>query len=338
MTAHSRLSSKFLAVAALALAASGCIITPTPTGSNGDITFTWSLNGRMCGQAPEVTQVVIQIPGQTLQNQGVYGCNNGGTDGIKLLNFRPGTYSYTITAQNGNGVGVFQATGRVIVNGNVAEHADLRPTTNATGSAYIAWTLPQGSRVTCQYLASVDVTIDNGAPTPVACATGLYNPSVATLQGFGVALSPGTHTVQIDARDQNGLYYYRKIASITVNAAETSQQVFSLDWLVGTVPLRWAFSNGASLLTCQQAGVSEVTVTFRDQSGDLTQRVPCSFEGIDGYVPYVYGGSFQVFVGAVGAANLQYASSPTAPPIVTAQAGVFPPLTSSVQPLIVLSL
>lgn len=335
MRTHSRFLSLF-AVAAL-ISTSGCIFTTGPTGSNGDITFTWTFNGRTCMQSQEVTQIAIQIPGQTLQNNGLYSCVNGGTAGIKLLNFRPGTYTYTITAQNGNGTGVFQATGRVTVNGDVAEIVDLKPTTNATGSAYVAWTLPAGSNVTCQYLASIDVTIDGAAqPQTNNCATGLYNPSVTTLQGVGFALSPGTHTILIDARDSNGLYYYRKQGTIQVNVAETTQQVFSLDWLVGTVPLRWSFSNGATLLSCAQAGVTQVQVTFRDANGDLTQLVPCSLNGIDGYTPYLYSGSFQVFVSAVGAGNFTYQSSTNTPPVVSATAGVFPPLTSSVQPLMVL--
>lgn len=337
MSAHSRFLTNFIAIAAV-MSASGCICVTGPTGSNGDISFTWTFNGRTCMQTQDITQVVVRIPGQTLQNQGVYSCVNGGTAGIKLLDFRAGTYNFTIDAQNSQGTVVFSNSGKVTVNGDVAVEVDLKSTSNATGTAYIAWTLPAGSNVTCQYLASVDMSIDGTTPIANACSAGLYNASVPTLQGVFANLSPGQHTILLDARDAAGLYYYRKQATIQVNAAETTQQVFGLDWLVGTAALRWTFSNGITQLNCAQAGVTVVGVTFRDAQGDLTQDVPCSLNGIDGYTPYVYGGTFQVFLAAYGTAGAVYRSSTTVPSQVTAQAGVFPPLTPSTQPQILMSL
>ncbi|MFO0594156.1 MAG: hypothetical protein U0228_02595 [Myxococcaceae bacterium] len=332
MSAHTRFLSSILAVTAL-MSASGCICVTGPSGTNGDISFTWTLNGRSCAMAQDVTQVVVQMPGQTLQNNGVYGCTNGGSNGIKLLNFRPGTYSYTIAAQNAQGSAVFSASGTVVVNGDVAVSVDLKPTGNATGTAYVAWTLPQGTTVTCQYLAAVDITIDNATqPTSSQCTTGLYSGG-STLQGVAFNLAPGTHTIQLDARDSAGIYYYRKISSFTVEAAQTSQQIFSLDWLVGTVPIRFNFSNGITQLTCAQAGVSMVHLTFRDaQNTDYTQDVPCQLGNIDGYTPYMYAGSYTVFASAVGTAGAQYSNFQTnspAQPVVSVQAGVFPPLTQS---------
>ena len=336
MTAHSRFLSNVIALAAV-MSASGCICVTTPTGINGDITFKWSFNGRTCMQSQELSQIVVRIPGQTLQNGGVYPCTTANVDGIKLLNFRPGTYNYTIEAMNTAGTVVFSVASKVAVNGDVTEVVDLKPTAGATGSAYIAWELPAGTSVTCQYLASIDITIDGASqPVPNTCSSGLYNPSAQTFQGFGVALAPGTHSILIDARDANGLYYYRKQGTFTVNVAETTQQLFTLEWLMGTVPLRWTFSNGTSTLTCQQAGVSEVRVIFRDVSGaDLpAQLVPCMLSGFDGYTPYLYSGTFQVFLDAYGAGGVLYRSSTVAPPQVTAQAGVFPPLSNSVVPFL----
>lgn len=330
-----RAPSRFLSNAVLAAAvmlASGCVFVSP--GSNGDISFTWTFNGRTCMQSQDITTIVVQIPGQTLQNDGRYGCVNGGSAGIKLLNFRPGTYSYTITAQDSRGVGIFQGSGSVRVNGDVVEMVDLKPTGQAAGTAYVAWTLPAGTNVTCQYLASIDITVDGASqPTTAVCSAGLYNPGVAQLQGVALTLTPGNHTIQIDARDQGNIYYYRKVSSFTVNAAETTQQIFSLDWLVGTVPIRFGFSNGFTQLSCIQAGVTEVQVTFRDaQNTDYTQNVPCSLNGIDGYTPYIYAGTYTVFVAAIGTGSAQYnnfrATSP-AQPVVTSQAGVFPPLQAN---------
>jgi hypothetical protein len=343
MSAQSRFLSS-LVVAVAVMSASGCICISGPTGSNGDISFTWTFNGRTCMQSQDIQTIFIQIPGQTLQNDGRYGCVNGGTAGIKLLNFRPGTYNYTITAQDSRGVGIFQATGRVVVNGDVVENVDLKPTGNAAGTAYIAWTLPQGTNVTCQYLMSIDITIDGASqPTATQCSVGLYNPNATTLQGVATVLAPGNHTIQLDARDQVGIYYYRKVSTFTVNAAETTQQVFSLDWLVGTVAMRFAFSNGVTTLNCAQAlGTNQnVTVTFRDsQNVDREQTVPCSLGGIDGYTPYIYEGTYTVFASAQSSAGTVFNSfmpgSPAAPSV-TAQAGVFPPLMANSSPLIILS-
>ncbi|MFT3706810.1 MAG: hypothetical protein QM817_04005 [Archangium sp.] len=350
MSAQSRFLSSFV-VAVAVMSASGCICISGPTGSNGDISFTWTFNGRTCMQSQDIQTVFIQIPGQTLQNDGRYGCVNGGSAGIKLLNFRPGTYNYTITAQDSRGIGVFQATGRVVVNGDVVEMVDLKPTGNAAGTPYIAWTLPAGTNVTCQYLTAIDIFIDNETTTPTTtaqCSVGLYNGNTTTLQGVATPLAPGNHTVRLEGRDQAGIVYYRKSSTMTVNAAETTQQVFTLDWLVGTVALRFAFSNGVTTLNCAQAlGTNQnVTVTFRDAQGfDREQTVPCTLTQpgqppIDGYTPYIYAGTYQVFVAAQSSAGTVYNNfmpgSPAAPSV-TAQAGVFPMLQPNSAPLIILS-
>ena len=329
MTAHSRFLTS--TIAALALLTSGCVFTTTPRGNPGDITFTWTFANRQCFEVPDVVQVTVDIPGQSLQNSGVYGCLNANSAGIKLLNFRAGSYSYTISGQNAQGVTIYAQTGRVTVNGDVVENVNLTPTANATGSAYLAWTLPAGTSVTCQYLAAVDISFDSGAPTAVACNTGLYNPgNTTTLQGAAFSLSPGRHTVNLDARDATGFVYYRSTSFVDVVAGQTAQQVYSLDWLVGTTALRWTFSNGITQLTCAQAGVTRMGVTLRDANGDLTVDVDCNLGGIDGYTPYAYTGQYQVFLAAYGTGNVLYASSVMTPRVVQVQAGVFPPLTTQV--------
>jgi hypothetical protein len=330
MNAQKRFLSNIVALAAV-MSASGCICVTGPARDPGDISFVWTFNGRTCLQSQDITTIFIQMPGQTLENGGRYNCVNGGTAGIKLLNFRGGSYNYTITAQNSQGTGVFSLSGTVIVDGDVTQQVDLKPTGQAGGTAYVAWSLPQGTSVTCQYLASIDISIDGATqPTTAACTSGLYNPNSTTLQGVAFTLQPGPHTIQIDARDAAGIYYYRKTSSLIVNAAETTQQVFSLDWLVGTVPIRFTFSNGITQLSCAQAGVTSVQVTLRDTSNvDYTQDVPCMLGNFDGYTPYIYAGTYTVFAAAVGTAGAQYNNfRPGSPaqPTVTSQAGVFPPL------------
>lgn len=317
MTAHSRLLTNLL-TATLLVASSGCIVNTTPRGAPGDITFTWKFAGRQCFEVPEVTQIAVQIPGQTLQNNGVYGCLNAGTAGIKLLNFAAGTYTYTVSGQNASGAVVYQATGRVTVNGNVAEAVDLQPTTSATGSVYVTWTLPAGTPVTCQYIAGVDIAIDNGAPQAVACSAGGTTPGVL-LQN----LSVGRHTIDISARDSANLYYYRALNSFDVFAGGASTQQFSLSWIVGSAPVKWTFSNGVTQLNCAQAGVTEVGITLRNAQGDTSFTAPCLSNGVQGYqVPYVYYGDYEVLLAASGTGGVPYYSTGTH--LVTVVAGEFP--------------
>lgn len=337
--------NRFLAHVTTAVAmlmASGCLFVSGPTRSPGNISFLWTFNGRTCMQSQDITAIQIQIPGQTLENGGRYNCVNGGTAGIKLLNFQGGSYTYTIAAQNSLGQAVFSATGTVIVDGDVTQNVDLKPTGTAAGTAYVAWTLPVGTSVTCQYLSAVDITVDGATtPTTVTCTQGLYSSSTTTLQGVAFQLAPGTHTIQIDARDSGGTYYYRKLGSMTVNAAETTQQVFSLDWLVGTAALRFTFSNGITTLNCAQAGVQMVQLTFRDSSNvDSQQTVPCMLGNLDGYVPYLYSGNYTVFGSAIGTGGVNYTNFQTnspQPPTVSVTAGQFPMLQSN-SPTVFMSL
>jgi hypothetical protein len=320
MTVHSRFLTSLIAAAFLA-SGSGCIFTTTPSGTPGDITFTWTFGGHQCFEVPDVAQIAVQIPGQTLQNNGVYGCLNSNTAGIKLLNFRAGTYTYTISGQNSAGTVIYQATGTVVVNGNVAVPVDLQPTTSATGSAYVTWTLPAGTPVTCQYLAAVDIALDNGAPQSFNCAAGATSPGVL-LQG----LSVGRHNIDISARDSNGLFYYRTLNTFDVFAGGAGAQQFSLAWIVGSAPVKWSFSNGVTQLTCAQAGVTgDVGITLRDANGDTTFTSPCVNGGVQGYqIPYVYYGTYQIFLAATGTGGVIYRSSTTVPPNITVVAGDFP--------------
>ena len=321
MTAHSRFLSSIIAAVAL-MSSTGCVFsnTPTPTGRSGDITFTWQFAGRQCFEVPEVVQVAVSIPGQTLQNNGVYGCLNANAGGIKLLNFRAGTYSYTISGQNAQGTVIYEVSGRLTVNGDVVNAVNLLPTGSATGSVYVTWTLPTATPVTCQYIAAVDIAIDNGTPTSVNCAAGGTTPGVL-LQN----LSVGRHTIDISARDNAGLYYYRARNSFDVYAGGATTQQFSLAWIVGSAPVKWTFSNGVTQLTCAQAGVFDVGITLRDANGDTTFTSPCLNGGVQGYqVPYVYYGTYQIFLAATGTGGVIYRSSSAVPPTYNVEPGVFP--------------
>jgi hypothetical protein len=121
--------------------------------------------------------------------------------------------------------------------------------------------------------------------------------------------------------------YYRAGGTFVVNAAEVTQQVFSLAWLVGTANLRWLFSNQS----CAQAGVGTVRVDFQTSTASFFQEVPCTNYGVDGYSPYLYSGTYQVFIQAYGRTGLLYRSSPFS---IAIAEGVFPaaPLTVGLSP------
>ncbi len=323
MTVHSRFLTSILAAALVST--TGCIFTTTPSGNPGDITFTWRFGNRQCFEVPEVTQIAVQIPGQTLENQGVFGCLNANSAGIKLLGFKAGTYSYTISGQNARGTVIYSASGRVTVNGSVSESVDLQPTSNATGSVYVTWSLPAQTTVTCQYIAGVDISIDSAAIQTFTCAAGGTTPGVL-VQGLTV----GRHNIDISARDSTGLVYYRAINSFDVFAGGASTQQFSLAWIVGSAPVKWSFSNGVTQLNCAQAGVTTVGITLRNSQGDTTFNAPCLGNGVQGYqVPYVYYGDYQLLLAATGTGGVPYYSSSTSPRVVTVVAGVFPNIDSS---------
>jgi hypothetical protein len=325
MTAHSRVLISTLCITALL--GSGCIINNTPRGSPGDITFTWTFNGgRGCATVPDVTQVRITIPGQSLQNNGVYGCVNAGTAGIKLLAFRAGTYSYTVSGQNAQGQTLYTENGSVVVNGDVATSVDLRPTSDAKGQAYITWRFPQGATVDCATIAAVDVSINGALIQSAACATGLSGNGV-----FISGITAGNNVLTLAARDSNGFFYYRSDRTLVVTAGNDVVETTTLDYAVGSLPIKWTFNNGVTMVNCAQAGVTVVNVNLRDSTGTLLYGqtgtdVPCTnANGAQGTVfPYLYSGNYELFLQAYGTGGALYRTNFTTAPIVSVTAGTFP--------------
>lgn len=325
MTAHSRFLTTL--IAAVALVGSGCVINTTPTGNPGDITFTWTFNnGKPCSSVPDVVQITIEIPGQSLQNGGRYGCINAGTAGIKLLNFRGGTYRYTVSGQNSAGQTMYTNNGTVIVNGDVAEAVDLNPTVDAKGQAYVKWVFPAGSTVDCQTITAVDVSINGALIQSAACATGFSANGV-----FISGITPGNNTLTLAARDANGFFYYRSDRNLVVTAGNDVFETTTLDWAVGSLPVKWSFNNGVTIVSCAQAGVTMVNVNLRDSAGTLVYGnagtdVPCTnASGQQGTVfPFLYGGNYELFLQAYGTGNVLYHTNLSVPPRVTVTPGTFP--------------
>ncbi len=327
MTAHSRFLTSIIAVTAL-VASTGCIINTPPSGTPGDITFTWTFNnGRACSSVPDVTQITIQIPGQSLQNSGRYGCINAGTAGIKLLNFRAGTYNYTVSGQNAQNETVYLANGSVTVSGDVAATVDLKPTSDAKGQAYVKWTFPVGTTVDCQTIAAVDVSINGALIRSATCAEGFSGNGV-----YITGLTPAPNNVlTLAARDANGFFYYRSDRTLVVTAGNDVFETTTLDWAVGSLPVKWTFNNGTTIVNCAQAGVSTMNVNLRDSAGNLVYGtngvdVPCTNASAQqGTVfPFLYAGTYELFLQAYGTGSVLYHTNLNIPPQVSVTPGAFP--------------
>lgn len=94
----------------------------------GDVTFLWSFYGLSCSQDPNIDEVHIIIPGESLDNDGYYPCRVNGTDGIVLHNFAPGTYSFSIEAVDYDGYISYSSGGNFNVDGSITVRVDLTPT------------------------------------------------------------------------------------------------------------------------------------------------------------------------------------------------------------------
>src|SRR6185295_15906980 len=119
-TMNTKLAIPFLAILAFA---QGCIINGH--GKNpGDVTFSWTFYGQSCSAAG-VASVHITIPGETLENGGVYQCVSNSYQGIVLHDFAGGSYTYSIDGIDANGYTIYQGAGDFTIDGNVLESVDL---------------------------------------------------------------------------------------------------------------------------------------------------------------------------------------------------------------------
>lgn len=334
MSLPSRFWTLSLALTAV-MASSGCVCVTTPTGGSGDITFTWSFNGAGCTAVPDVASIAITIPGETLTNGGVYGCVNGNPPvaGIVLEKFRPGTYNFTISARNTAGQTLYEASGKVTVNGSVAVDVTLLPLAGVKGSTRFFWTFPStGPVIDCNTISAVDVYINDALIQSFDCWTGFAG-DVNHAAGNGAlitGITPGQNSLTLTARDANDAYYYRSDRTFTAVAGGETAENTTLEWAVGLLPIKWTFSDGVSQLTCEQAGVTSVYVNFKDSSGSLVYggagaQVPCrNNDGVQGQVFYLYTGNYSVYVQATDPGGNLYSTNQTTPPSGSVQAGSFP--------------
>lgn len=318
---------------AVMLPLSGCVIV---SRSPGTVTFLWSFEGQTCSQVPGVANVKVDIAGQVLENDGLYPCQQRGSDGVLLggsgTPFRGGIYSYTVRGLDNGGRELFKATGSFTVDGNVTVNVNLRAPAGGPSFAYLLWTFPpKGANQTpnCNDVGirKVRVYID-ASQTGVEynCADGQVQPGVRSPD-----LTVGTHNVDVSAVDVNGYEYYFLRSTLPIQSSPVSSQ-YDLNWSVGGTAVRWTVQTlgGATMTTCAAAGITDVYVNFQDSMGNLVYTDPgdrqtCTLLGQ--VYDFLRPGTYKVFLSARGAAGSVYESSRTNAPTVTVQAGVFKNVT-----------
>jgi len=321
----------FLSLASL----SACVSTNGP--SIGNIQFTWTFTGLTCSQVPQVASVAITIPGEVLQNNGVYPCLTSNYNGIVLHDFLPGDYSFTIQGLDARGNPLYANSGTFHIDGDIQVIVDLQPTAAAPSYAHLSWTFPPLSGIpnpSCAQarIGVVDVTIDQGAPTRYACADGQTQPGVVS-----VPMSIGTHTITLAASSADvnyGYPYYKLISTVTTTSTTpVYPPAYQLPWVVGGVAVQWDINGG----NC--GPISTIYVNFMDPSGNLLYGPSGDPQncggGLFSAIRYDYlpsGNYFLTLQGSYG--GTVYTNTPYPP--VTINAGFFAdpqnPLHSSLHP------
>jgi hypothetical protein len=288
----------------------------------GDVTFHWTFASQLCNEVPEVKSVYIHIPGETLQNDGVYPCTAGGFAGIVLFGFEGGSYTYTVEALDYSNEAVFTAGGSFQVDGNVRVNVDLTPLGSPASYAYLSWDFPANSDSNfpnCEMagVAYVDVSIDGARSVRYACNQGFGMGQVQTPY-----LSAGTHSIELTAKSEDDYPYYSYRGSLQTYAGSPISAEYSLKWAVGGVALRWSFSGGQS---CTGAGVQTMTLNFEDSAGNLVYGPTGDVQACDS-APIVYNyllpGSYRVYIQGTGPGGT-FLSDTRYPVTVTVRAGQF---------------
>jgi len=280
-----------LGIAVVALALTGCIVHETKDSVGGplepgDITFLWNFDGQTCSQVrQEVYEMRVTLNGprgpEQLDQDGIYNCNPAGTDGIRLVGFDGGTYTFNIEALDSGNFTVYTTTGTLTVNGDttvpVTLHRTVRPS-----KLVVDWSF--GGGLTCQSadlaqpdgVARVRITLNKGTPEEIACSAGTAS----------IDLDPGTYIVQIDSLTDvpNALtgkldtrIWYSASQSVNVVEGNSNSYSFLLAPVAGGATFVPSLLDAAGgPLTCATAGVRTLRIQLADYQGNTTPQYSCA--------------------------------------------------------------
>ncbi len=319
-----------IAILGMAQLATGCILVSNggrnPPPAPGDVTFTWSFVGRGCAENPDIKSVVVTIPGETLQNGGVFPCTANNYPGIVLHDFAAGTYSYTLEAVSYSNKVLFGASGSFTVNGDIRVTADLTPAGGPTSYAYLTWRFPPNSASQdpgCSQagVTRVEISIDGQTPPgSFACEDGF------TMQGVQTPyLTPGTHQIEFLGLSSSGYPYYRYTGTLQTQNGNPVYAEYRLAWNVGGAAIKWQLTDGSIGRDCTSGGVSSMSINFQDASGNWVYGNSGDNQACNA-APVVYNyllpGTYRVFIRGTGPGGT-YLSNGATPPTLTVRAGEF---------------
>lgn len=325
--------------------AQGCIIIgdndpPPNTRDPGDVTFAWTFTGLDCAAMPEVADVRITIPGESLAQDGIYACRSAGFDGITLHDFVGGTYAYTVEGLDNTGTAIFEKSGSFTIDGNVDVAVDLDAI--YWTYSYVTWRLPAvggNTNPTCAEadVTHVDIWINDLEPVRVPCELGRSGEGYRT-----PFLEADTHYIYLRATDVDagaGLDYgrYYKESELVTLIGSASESNYQLQ-PYGGATLKWELyeTGGSGPYSCADLGVTDVYINFQnvdtsewvyhDGTGVPTtgDKRPCT--DVVAYYDELIPGDYTVSIQGRGTGDVLYtnASMLAGQKQVTVTGGVFP--------------
>jgi len=298
--------TSILLSAVLAVALSGCVVhttqPPPPPPASGDINVLWSFaDGDNCA---DIQSVQVSIPGESLDNGGIFGCTNSGTQGITLFDFAGGSYDITVTAFDFSGRAAYSGSTSVFVDGTVNAGVTLQPLTipPSSGNIEVDWAFGDGS--TCTSLGGVVDHILITIPGEALDNGGQYGCTNSGAQGVQLFdFAPGSYQVTVSALDSSGFTLYQGTTTVSVNGDVVANVTLQATAAPGNINVTWTFPGGA---TCAADGVDHVVITIPGESLDNGGVYNCQTGGVQGvqlsdFAP----GSYQISVSARTAGEVQ---------------------------------
>ncbi len=259
----------------------GCVVNnrvePEPQHTParpGHISLTWNFDGRTCLEVPEVKWVRVILPGERLENDGYFPCNTAGIDGIKLLNFQPGSYNFTVDGVDANNKTIYTASGTLAVNGDISVPVKLTRV-GARERMQLYWTFGKGKRA-CEVAGVDEVWVRFGNQEPVTRPCRATDTSSGVpVEGVAIsAIDAGTYPVELQGvslvprNDGTGVVdrqvWYAVTLNLPVVAGAANNFNVNLDDVAAIVTYIPKFGDGK---TCATAGVDTIAITLLDKAG-----------------------------------------------------------------------